>query len=73
MLSYFYKKKKKIAKGLDRMVLAIGSCGPTPVLGVHEIATYAQFPMLKKPDFNLILGFYGPTSRSGLGLKIVHI
>ena len=29
-------KKKKIAKGLDRMVL-IGSCGPTLVLGAHGI------------------------------------
>ena len=40
MLSCFYKKNfKKNAKGLDRKVLATDSCscGPTPVLGVHEI------------------------------------
>ena len=36
MLSYF-KKKIKIAKGLDSMVLATGSCSPIPVLGVHKI------------------------------------
>ena len=30
------KKKKKISKGLDSMVL-IGFCGPTPVLTVHGI------------------------------------
>ena len=29
-------KKKKIAKGLDHMVLT-GSCGPTPILVVHRI------------------------------------
>ena len=69
VLSCFYKKKKKnlkkIANGLDRTVLATGSCGPTPVLGVHEIATYAQFFMLKKPVFISVLGFYDLTSRSG--------
>ena len=71
MLSCFYKKikKKKIAKGLDHTVLATSSCDPTLVLGVHEIATYAWFFMLKKPDFNPILGFYGLTSRFGLDLK----
>ena len=53
----------------DVTVLATSSCDPTPVLGVHRIATYAQFSMLKKLDFNLIPGFYGPTSRSSLGLK----
>ena len=38
VLSCFYKiKKKKIAKGLDRTVLATGLCSPTPVLGVHGI------------------------------------
>lgn len=53
------------------------SCGPTPVLGVHGFATYAQFFMLKKPDFNLVPGFpdltfrSGPASRSGPGLKTV--
>ena len=31
-----FKKKKKIAKGLDRTVLT-GLSGPTPVLGVHGI------------------------------------
>ena len=36
---------------MDRTVLATGSYGPTPVLGVHEIATYARFFMLKKPVF----------------------
>ena len=44
-------------------------CGPTLVLGVHGIATYARFSMLKKPDFNPVPSFYGPTSRSSLGLK----
>ena len=37
MLScFFFFKKKKFAKGLDRTVLT-GSCGPTPVLTVHRI------------------------------------
>ena len=36
MLSSFKKKKKKIAKGLDRTVLT-GSSSPTPVLDVHGI------------------------------------
>ena len=44
-------------------------CSPTSVLGVHGIATYARFFILKKPDFNSVLGFHGPTSRFGLGLK----
>ena len=44
-------------------------CGPTPVLGVQGIATYAWFSMLKKPDFNPIPGFHGSTSRFGLGLR----
>ena len=57
-------KKKKIAKGLDRTVLATGSYGPTPVLGIYEIATYAQFFMLKKPVFIPIFDFHDPTSRS---------
>ena len=73
MLSCFYKKKlkikKKIAKGLDRTVLATGSCGSTPVLGVHGIATYVRFFMLKKPVFIPIFGFHGPTSRSGPVLR----
>ena len=33
---FFKLKKKNFAKGLDRTVLT-GSCGPTPVLTVHEI------------------------------------
>ena len=37
MLSCLFKKKKKIAKGLDHTILATGSCGPTPVLGIHGI------------------------------------
>ena len=66
MLSCFYKiKKKKIAKGLDRTVLATGSSGPTPILGVHGIATYDLFFMLKKPIFILVFGFHGPIPRSG--------
>ena len=36
MLSCFLNLKKKIAKGLDCMVLT-GSSGPTPVLTVHGI------------------------------------
>ena len=44
------------------MVLATGLCGPTPVLGVHGIATYAPFSLLKKPDFNLVPDFHNPTS-----------
>ena len=36
MLSCFFFKKKKIAKGLYHTVLT-GSCGPTPVLTVHAI------------------------------------
>ena len=59
--------KRNLAR--DVTVLATSSCDPTPVLGVHRIATYARFSMLKKLDFNLIPGFYGPTSRSSLGLK----
>ena len=66
MLNCFYKK---IAKGLDYIVLAISSCGPTPVLGVHEIVTYAPFSMLKKPYFNPVLNFNGSTSWFGPGLK----
>ena len=53
---------------MDCTALATSSCGPTLVLGVHEIATYAWFSMLKKPDFNLVPGFYDPTSWSGLQL-----
>ena len=46
-----------------------GSYGPTPVLEVHGIATYAQFFMLKKPIFIPVLGFHGLTSRSGPVLR----
>ena len=44
-------------------------CSPTLVLRVHEISIYAQFSMLKKPNFNPVLGFRNPTSQSGLGLR----
>ena len=70
MLSCFYKKKKN-AKGF--MVLATGSCGPTPILGVHEIAIYAQFFMLKKPVFIPVLDFHGPTSQSGPVLRTMLV
>ena len=63
MLSCF--KKKKNAKGLDRTVLATGSCGPTSVLGVHGITTYAWFFMFKKSVFIPAPDFHGPTSWSG--------
>ena len=56
-------------KGLDCTVLTIGSCGPTPVLGVHGIVTYARFFMLKKLIFIPVIGFHGPTSRSGPVLR----
>ena len=46
-------------------------CGPTPVLGVHGIVTYARFSKLKKPDFNPVLDFHGPTFWAGLSLKTV--
>ena len=47
MLSFFFfLYKKKIAKGLVRMVL-IGSCGPTPVLGVHGINKKSGYLGLK--------------------------
>ena len=39
-------KKKKIAKGLDHMVLT-GSCGPTPVLTVHGINKKSDYLGLK--------------------------
>ena len=39
-------------------------CGPTPVLGVHGIATYVRFSMFKKPDFNLVSDFHGPNFQS---------
>ena len=46
-----FKKKKKIAKGLDRTVLT-GLCGPTPVLGVHEINKKSGSLGLKKTGFH---------------------
>ena len=58
------KIKKKIAKGFDRTVLVSGSCSPILVLGVHGIATYARFFMLKKLIFIPIPGFHDSTSRS---------
>ena len=51
------------------MVLATGSCGPTPVLGVHGIITYARFSLLKKPDFNPVPIIHGSTSWFDPGLK----
>ena len=55
------------------MVLATGLCGPTPVLGVHGIATYAQFFMLKKLVFISVPNFHGPTSRSGPVLRTMIV
>ena len=66
-------KKKKFAKGLDRMVLATGSYGLTPVLGVHGIATYARFFMLKKPVFISVLDFHSLTSWSGSVLRTMRM
>ena len=57
---------------LDRMVLSIGSYGPTPVLGVHRISTFARFFMLKKPVFIPVPDFHGLTSRSGPVLRIMY-
>ena len=51
------------------MVLATGSYGPTPVLGVHRIATYVQFFLLKKLVFISVPGFHDPTSRFGPVLR----
>ena len=51
-----YKTKKKIAKGWTTRFLPPvlhEPCGPTLILGVHGIDTYAQFFILKKPYFNL--------------------
>ena len=45
MLSCF-KKKKKIAKGLDHTVL-ISSCGPTSVLAIHGINKKSSFLGIK--------------------------
>ena len=68
MLSCF-KKKKRFAKELDRIVLATGSCGPTPILGVHEINKKSGSLCLKKPIFILILDFQSSTSQSNPSLK----
>ena len=57
---------------LDRTVLSIGSYGPTPVLGVHRISTFARFFMLKKPVFIPVPDFHGLTSRSGPVLRIMY-
>ena len=46
MLSCFFYIKKKNAKGLDCMVLT-GSCGLTPVLGVHRINKKSGYLGLK--------------------------
>ena len=48
------------------------SYDPTSVLGVHGIVTYAWFSMFKKLNFNLVSGFYGPTSRSDPGLRTLQ-
>ena len=56
---------------MDRIVFATGSYGPTPVLGVHGIATYARFFMLKKPVFISVPSFHSPTSRSGPVLRTI--
>ena len=50
-----------------------GSCSPTTVLGVHKIATYGRFSMLKKQDFNSVPGFHNPTFWSGPSLKTLLI
>ena len=47
---FFFFKKKKIAKGLDRTVLT-GSCGPIPVLTVHGINKKSDFLCSKNPIF----------------------
>ena len=47
------------------MVLAIGSCGPTLVLGVHRINKKSSSLCLKNR-------FYGPTSQFGPGLKTLY-
>ena len=57
---------------LDRTVLSIGSYGPTPVLGVHRISTFARFFMLKKPVFIPVPDFHGLTSWSGPVLRIMY-
>ena len=75
MLSCFHKKKKKLLKGWTAQFLPPDlheSYGPTQVLGVHGIVTYAWFSMLKKLNFNLIFGFHGPTSRSDPGLRTLQ-
>ena len=48
-------------------------CNPTPILGVHRIATYTRFSMLKKLDFNPVPDFHGLTSRSSPGLRTLHL
>ena len=60
VLSYFYKKK--LLRGYTTQFLQLvlhESCSPTPILRVHEIATYTRFSMLKKSNFNPVPGFHG--------------
>ena len=76
MFSCFFFLRKKIAKGLDRMVLT-GSCGPTPVLGVHGINEKSGFLGLKNRFSSRFPVFTvrppGPTSRSGPVLKTMVV
>ena len=53
----FLFQKKKIAKGLDRTVLATGSCGPTSVLGVHGIDKKSSSLCLKNQFSSLFSVF----------------
>ena len=64
-LIVFIKLKKKLLRGWIAWFLPPvlqELCGPTLVLGFHGIATYAQFFMLKKPNFNPVPDFHGSTS-----------
>ena len=74
MLSCFYKKKKKNAKGLDRMVLATSfawTVRSNPGFRGSQNCHICWFFMFKKSDFNPIPGLHSLTSRSGPGLKTV--
>ena len=55
------------------MVLATGLYGPTSVLGVHRIATYVRFFMLKKTIFILVPNFHGPSSWSDPVLRTMDL
>ena len=70
VLSCFYKKKLLRDCTTQFLPLVLHeSCSPTPVLRVHEIATYIRFSMLKNSNFNLVPSFHGPISRSCLSLR----